>query len=185
MVHGPFTYDKLRQECSFYQINLLILTTISWVFLYRILLLSTGLSTLSNALRCVHRRRRGLFVSNVLVALNCLPCVFLFGARRAIIPNLQANSTSSELEDSSNPADWIFVFPVLTWPTALCIAMYYLKKDHDITMVTDASEGAKHTSNIALPNKSRIVSELEMGREEEKVEARAAIDEKSTQYVTS
>ena len=94
---------------------------------------------MATAFRCANRQRRWLSFAHVLVGLNCILCVFLFGGRHVLLPNLPANATVAE-KDALHSATFIFAFPATTWPIALCIVVYYVvQKSRRATVEQDAA----------------------------------------------
>lgn len=89
-LQGVYTKSKADAECSnIYANNLVILTVMSQAFLYKVLLIDTGSSSVTNAVRC-NAKTKTLTCSNTLVGLCIIQVFVLFSVRH--LPPLDRSS---------------------------------------------------------------------------------------------
>merc|ERR1712023_390112 len=80
-IQGIYTKSEADAKCSnIYFNNVVILTVMSQVFLYKVLLIDTGSSSITSAVRC-NAKTRSLRYSNSMVGVSVIQAFVLFSVR--------------------------------------------------------------------------------------------------------
>lgn len=149
-VQGLYTKSEADAKCrKIYMNNVVILTVMAQVFLYKVLLIDTGSSSITRAVRC-NAKTRALIFSNTMVGLSILQVFILFSVRH--LP----------------PSDLGFIFsllfgymPLLTMPVNLFIVVKEIKRNLKARTKSRSGDDIHNVveDNMVKPNNYKDVRE--------------------------
>ena len=174
-LQGIYTKSKADAKCSnIFMNNYVILTVMSQVFLYKVLLIDTGSTSITNAVRC-NAKTKTLTYSNTLVGLCVLQVFVLFSVRHLL------------------PSDLGFIFsllfaymPMITMPINLFIVVKVIKSNFK-TITENGSGSGGFINNIRKDNLMMMTNDSEVlsTNDDNIKDIERNISEKETTIVTS